>query len=232
MDLPVISRRNRIAEQVADSLRLEIISGRLVPGARIVEADLAAELKISRTPIREAIGRLAEEGLIEVLPQFGSFVAPISFEAVSEAQFIREHLECAVIREAARRIDDAAIAGLRDLLDRQRRAADRHDAAEFYQLDEAMHARFAEIAGRPGIGRLVQQKKGHLDRVRHVSYGRPDHLGELVEQHEAVVEALEAKSASRAEAALRKHLRVVCSTIDQLYRAMPAATEKRKRRTR
>ena len=232
MDLPVISRRNRIAEQVADSLRLEIISGRLVPGARIVEADLAAELRISRTPIREAIGRLAEEGLIEVLPQFGSFVAPISFEAVSEAQFIREHLECAVIREAAKRIDDAAIASLRDLLDRQRRAADRHDAAEFYQLDEAMHARFAEIAGRPGIGRLVQQKKGHLDRVRHVSYGRPDHLGELVEQHEAVVEALAAKSASRAEAALRKHLRVVCSTIDQLYRAMPAATEKRKRRTR
>ena len=231
MDLPVISRRNGLAEQVADALRLQIISGRLAPNARIVEADLAADLGISRTPVREALSRLAEEQLIEVLPQFGSFVAPISFEAVSEAQFIREHLECALIREAAEKIDEPGIAGLRDLLDRQRRAAMRQDAADFYQLDETMHARFAEIAGRPGIGRLIRQKKAHLDRVRHVSYGRPDHLQELVDQHERVVKALEARDADAAEIALREHLRVVCATIDQLYRDLPRP-EKRKRRTR
>src|SRR3954452_4333802 len=148
MDLPVISRRKGLAEQVADALRLQIISGRLAPGARIVEADLAADLGISRTPVREALSRLAEEQLIEVMPQFGSFVAPISFEAVSEAQFIREHLECALIRETAEKIDESGLSGLRDLLDRQRRAAARNDAAEFYELDEAMHARFAELAGR------------------------------------------------------------------------------------
>ena len=231
MDLPVISRRNGLAEQVADALRLEIISGRLAPGARIVEADLAADLGISRTPVREAISRLAEERLIEVLPQFGSFVAPISFEAVSEAQFIREHLECAIIREAAEKSDEQGLAELRDLLDRQRRAATRQDAADFYPLDETMHARFAELAGRPGIGRLIRRKKAHLDPVRHVSYGRPDHLQELVDQHERVVNAVEARDADAAEIAWREHLRVVWATSDQLYRYLPLP-ENRKRRTR
>src|SRR4051812_35600570 len=232
MEHPVISRRNGIAEQVADSLRLQIVSGRLPPGARIVEADLAAELGISRTPVREAMARLADERLVEVMPQFGSFVAPISFEAVSEAQFIREHLECALIRETAEKIDEAGLSGLRDLLERQRRAAARNNAAEFYELDEAMHARFAELAGRPGVGRLIQQKKVHLDRDRHVSYRRPDHLLELVDQHERVVDALEARDPDRAEEALRSHLRVVCATIDQLFAELPAAPERRKRRTR
>jgi DNA-binding GntR family transcriptional regulator len=232
MERLVISRRNGISEQVADSLRLQIVSGRLPPGARIVEADLAAELGISRTPIREAIARLADESLVEVMPQFGSFVAPISFEAVSEAQFIREHLECAVIRETAEKIDETGLVGLRDLLERQHRAAARKDTAAFYELDEAMHARFADLAGRPGIGRLVRRKKAHLDRVRHISYGRPDHLAELVDQHERVVDALEAHDPDRSEAALREHLRVVCATIDQLFAELPATTERRKRRTR
>ncbi|MDB5512626.1 MAG: transcriptional regulator [Enterovirga sp.] len=229
---PVISRRSGIAEQVFETLRLRIVSGRLAPGERIIEADLAAEFGVSRTPVRESLSRLAEEQLIEVLPQFGSFVAPISFEAVNEAQFIREHLECAIIREAARNIDEAGIAELRDLLDRQRRAAARQDPAEFFQLDETMHSSFAEVAGQPGVGRLVRQRKAHLDRVRHVSYGQPDHLLELVTQHEGVVDALEERDATKAEAALRKHLRVVCATIDQLYQSIPAAREKRKRRTR
>jgi DNA-binding GntR family transcriptional regulator len=231
MTLPAITRRGRIADQVADGLRSAIIAGKLAPGARIVEGDIAEELGVSRTPVREAMGKLAEEGLVEVYPQVGSFVAPISFEAVSEAQFIREHLECAMIREAASKIDETGISELQRILDDQRRAADAKDATQFYALDEAMHAKFAEIAGRPGIGRLVQQKKAHLDRVRHVSYSRPDHLEELVEQHGQILVALASHDVDAAEDALRRHLRVVCSTIDQIFQEVPAL-EKRKRRTR
>src|ERR1700751_1292311 len=108
------TRANRTTRVEAyDALRASIISLQRAPGQRLSEAELAKELGVSRTPVREAIIQLRTDGLVEVTPQAGTFVSKISLRNVREAQFAREALECAAIREAAPRIDAAAVDELR-----------------------------------------------------------------------------------------------------------------------
>ena len=216
MDSSPATRRTRLSDQAYTTLRTRIVSGALTPGARIAEAELAGEFGISRTPLREALLRLADEGLVAIYPQSGSFVAPIGLEAVAEAQFVREHLECAVIRELAGRIDPGGVLTLRKNLSEQEVARRAGDLDRFYGLDEALHAAFAELAGRAGIWRTIQQGKVHLDRVRRLSLPVADHIPRLIRQHRAIVDALAAREPAAAEAALRMHLREIFFTIEQL----------------
>jgi DNA-binding GntR family transcriptional regulator len=223
-------RRVRLSDQAYLALRGMIVRGALAPGSQIVEPRLAEELGISRTPLREALLRLAEEGLVDVFPQSGSYVAPIRVEAVTEAQFVREHLECALIREAAERVDPRALAELHRNLAQQDEAQRRHDADAFYELDEALHAAFAECAGRPGVWRLIQQSKLHMDRVRLLSLPIAHQIPLLVEQHRAIVQAVARRDPDAAETALRRHLREVFATIAEL--GLNAAEEPPLRRRR
>jgi DNA-binding GntR family transcriptional regulator len=111
----------------------------------IAEAELAEQLAISRTPMREALLRLSDEGLVEIYPQSGSFVAPVRIDAVSEAQFVREHLECAVIREVAVRIDPRGLASLRNNLGQQEAALACADP-EHRAIVDALAAHDVELA--------------------------------------------------------------------------------------
>src|SRR5271169_5531346 len=89
--------RTTLSDQTYDTLRVLIVRGEMAPGTRLSEPELMDRLSIGRTPLREALLRLAQDGLVAIYPQSGSFVAPIRLEEVEEAQFIREHLECAII---------------------------------------------------------------------------------------------------------------------------------------
>jgi DNA-binding GntR family transcriptional regulator len=216
MTVTPLPRRERLAERVYATLRAEIVSGALPPDRQISEQEISERLQVSRTPLREALVRLVEDGLAVVYPQFGTFVAPIRLEAVAEAQFIREHLECALIREAASHATPDDLRQLAENIDGQERAARDQDHQRFYALDEALHAGFAAASGRPGVWRLIQQSKVHLDRVRLLSLPIGNQLRHLIEQHKAIVEALNDQSADRAEQALRLHLREVFETARQL----------------
>src|SRR6266436_1420473 len=97
-DAPVVPmRRQTIAVQVRALLRRDIIAGRLLPRTMLSEQELSQRFGVSRTPIREALIKLAEENLVEIYPQYGSFVAPIKLQDVFDSQFVRESLECAAI---------------------------------------------------------------------------------------------------------------------------------------
>ena len=172
----VTERRVKLSDQAYDTLRRRIVRGELHPGARLFEPELIEQLRIGRTPLREAMLLLAQEGLIQLQPQSGSFVAPIDVARVREAQFIREHLECGIIREIAVRIDRRGLAALRRLLDQQQEAQEDNDPARFYDLDEDLHANFCRIAGRPGVWRVIQGNKLHMDRVRQLSLPIADQI--------------------------------------------------------
>jgi DNA-binding GntR family transcriptional regulator len=205
--------------QAYDRLRAAIVSLRLKPGARIADAQLAQELGVSRTPVREAILQLADEGLVDVVPQHGTFVAPISLEAVREAQFVREALEVAALREVVARITDAELAELEDALAAQ--AGAEGEPARFYALDEAFHRRLMEISSFPGAWRIAARSRAHLNRVRILSLPGPEVIAELVGQHVALVERLRARDGAGAEAVLHEHLRMVYSHLPELERAHP-----------
>jgi DNA-binding GntR family transcriptional regulator len=208
--------RTTLSEHAHDTLRDLIVRGEMAPGTRLSEPELTQRLGLGRTPLREALLRLVQDGLVAIYPQSGSFVTPIDLTQIEEAQFVRERLECGIIRRVAVQADKRALAGLRQLLQRQEQAAGDDDAEQFHQLDEALHESFCAIAGWPDVWRLIHRSKVHLDRVRRLSLPLAGHMPHLIAQHRAIVDAVETQDADGAEAAMRGHLREVFSTISLL----------------
>ena len=213
------SRTTRV--EVYETLRASIVSLQRTPGQRLSEAELARDLGVSRTPVREAIIQLRADGLVEVTPQLGSFVSKISLKNVREAQFAREALECAAVRMAAELIDAAGTERLRQNLALQRAAQTSADLEQFYRLDEAFHRELVTASGYSGISELLDRSRAHLNRVRRLSLPVPDVVEELIDQHSAIVEAVENNDADQAEAALRHHLRGVYRVLEPLRDAHP-----------
>jgi DNA-binding GntR family transcriptional regulator len=227
-----MDRNRRLAGRVFDHLRDDIVRGVLLPGTPMAELDLCSRLGVSRTPVREALIKLAEGGLVRIYPQRGTFVAPISVEACREAQFIREHLECALVGEAVRRIDATGLRQLHDIIDLQQRAQRTGTPGEFYDLDERFHNAIACISGHARVWHVIMQVKVHFDRVRYLSLQDANHIPLLISQHGEIVDGLANCDEVRAMAAMRRHLREVFRTIETMSATMEQnpATPLRRRR--
>lgn len=202
-------------------LRGEVLSARLLPGQTLSENEIAAELGVSRTPVREAIIRLESEGLITVRPQVGTVVAPIDLDAVADSQFLREAIECRTTMLAAAKVRPADARELKRLLREQARAAARNDQAGFLQLDDAMHRQLVAMAGQPRVWRIVEDVKAQLDRVRVLSLEDRDWLHEIHLQHEQIVARVLEGDASGAAAAMERHVRAVFASIAAISRQRP-----------
>jgi len=217
----MIDLRQPIAGQIHDVLRRSIITMRLRPKEKVSESELAVALGVSRTPVREALIKLSEDGLVEILPQRGSFIAPIRLREVIEARFIREALEIAVVREAATNGEAAILARLKDLLEAQRTAARENDLDHFLELDEAFHHTFSESIDKQRCWRLIQTVKFQLDRVRYLSLPEPGNLALLIRQHAAIAQAVLAGDPAKAETVMRAHLREVLRYIEHKHAQDP-----------
>jgi DNA-binding GntR family transcriptional regulator len=216
-----IDPRHPAAPQIHEVLRRSIITMRLRPRKKVSEAELALELGVSRTPVREALIKLAEDRLVEILPQRGSFITPIRLREVIEARFIREALEIAVVREAATSGEPAILARLEKLLEAQRMAASEDDLDHFLELDEAFHHTFSESIDKQRCWRLIQTVKFQLDRVRYLSLPEPGNLALLIRQHAAIAQAVLAGDPAQAETVMRAHLREVLRYIEHKHAQEP-----------
>ncbi len=202
-------------------LRGEILAGRMRPGHALSESEVAQRLGVSRTPVREAIVALEGEGLLAVRPQVGTTVAPIDVDAVADGQFVREAVECRTVALAAARVRPAHARELKGLLDRQARVAARGDHAAFVPLDDALHRRLCEIAGRPGVWHAVENMKAQLDRVRFLSLEDPAWLETIYREHETIVERVLAGDGDGASRAMSAHLHGVFESIATIARTSP-----------
>jgi DNA-binding GntR family transcriptional regulator len=221
--LPVAerSRRGPARAHVYTALRDAIVAGQLEPGRQISENELAARLGVSRTPIREALQRLREERLVAVVPQYGTFVTHISESAVSDAQFVREALECAAIRGTALRARDQDLGALEGIIRRQDAAREANDFDSFYVLDDELHQLLCDLSGHDIAWSLSQRAKGHLNRIRRLSMPEPGYMMEMIGEHRAVVAAVAAHDPDAAEQTLRHHLRMVLSTLPAIREQHP-----------
>ena len=208
-----------IAPQVARMLRERIIRNDLTPGNRISESEIARSCDVSRQPVREAFIKLAEQGLLAILPQRGTIVSKIAYAAVLDARFLREAIEADIVKILALDPDPALVADLRRQLALQREAG-RGAARDFIQLDERFHRTLAEGAGKGGAWKLIEGLKSQMDRVRFLSLGHFP-MGKLIDQHTAVVERIATGDLPGAEAAIRRHLREVLSDLPQIIAATP-----------
>lgn len=222
MTIPVpASRPLPASAQAYALLREEILSGRLRPGHALSENETALRLGVSRTPVREAFIRLANEGLLDVRPQVATTVAPIDVEAVADGQFLREAIECRTVALAAERVTARDARDLRAQLREQAKVAARGDHAAFLPLDDRLHRRLIEIAGRPRVWRSLEDMKAQLDRVRFMSLEDPAWLATIYGQHEEIVRHVLAGDAADAAAAMGRHLRTVFASIERIAEKRP-----------
>lgn len=198
------------------SIRDSIVRAERPPGARLSENELAEQLGVSRTPIREALGRLRDDRLVEVEPQRGTFVSRISVRAVAEAQFIREALECAAVRRGAELAGDDDVATLEQNLAAQQRASEADDLNAWYLIDDAYHHGLCDLSRHTAVWSVSERAKSHLNRVRRISLSMPDYLPEMVIEHRAIVDAIAAHDPDRAEDLLRRHLRMVLREVPRI----------------
>lgn len=203
------------AERVYESLRRRIRELVLPPGAPLRKEEIALELGVSRAPVSEAIARLAEEGLVEVFPQHGSFVAPIRAADVRESLFIRTALETEAMRRLAPIAASALIAELEANLAAQADALADGDLARFHDLDEALHATIFAATETPRALRLLDSARAPVDRMRRLALPEPGRAAETLDEHRRMVEALRTGDAEFAAAAMRVHLATVARSIER-----------------
>jgi GntR family transcriptional regulator, rspAB operon transcriptional repressor len=215
-------RRNETASAaVYRTLRQEIVWLQRKPGEAIIEKDIAQAQNVSRTPVREALLRLAAEGLVDTIPKSGTTVARIPLTKLPEAIVVRKALEQVTASAAALRAQRSDVTSLRAILQRQREASDAGDRAEFHKADEAFHAAVAVIGGYPGIWSLVQTVKTQIDRYRLLTLPQQGRMARVIVEHTAVVTAIARHDGPRAASAMGGHLEQLQISMEDIRRMNP-----------
>jgi GntR family transcriptional regulator, rspAB operon transcriptional repressor len=208
-----IDPRRSLSAQVYELAREAIVSLWLKPGQAVSEKEIASQLGVSRTPVREALMRLSDEGLIEVFRQSGTFVSPIKLHDVYEGQLVREALEIAVVRRATRKFDRRFESRFQALLARQRECAKWNDYDGFHALDEEFHRTISECSGTPRVWRIIISAKAQLDRVRRLGIRASGQFQQILQQHESIVAGMKSGDEALAASALQEHLNAVFTSI-------------------
>ena len=208
-----------VAPQIYRVLREHVVFAKYAPGTRLTESTIAQSFGVSRQPVREAFIKLADEGLLEVLPQRGTYVRKISLDAVLDARFLREAIEADIVKLVAENADTAVITELRALLKAQQALADKgpHD---FVHLDDQFHRTLADAASKRSAWAVIEGLKSQMDRVRHLRSTRFP-ADRLIQQHTAVVDAIAKADPAAAEVAMRHHLREIFDYIPAIREALP-----------
>jgi len=213
---PALARGETTADRIYRVLRAEIVALQRAPAQPISEKEVALMSGVSRTPVREALLRLASEGLVVIFPQSGTFISRIPIAALPEAILVRKALEDITVRHAAQNADADRIAPLNALIDRQQKTERRADHDAFHAADESFHAVIADIAGHPGVWRLVEQVKVQVDRYRRLTLPVSGRMGRVVAEHSAIVAAIAARDPERAAAAMAAHLDGLSASISDV----------------
>jgi DNA-binding GntR family transcriptional regulator len=209
------------AVYVYEDLRASIISLELKPGARIDKTELCERLHVSRQPLAEAIARLAEEHLVEVEPQKGTFVARIRMSDVAEAAFVRRALEIATVEAIASQMDDATLARLERILGYQAAAVKAKDVEEFYALDVRFHTMLFERLAMRRVAGVVETSRAQLERTRRLLLPTPGRNQNTLREHRAIFAALAGRDPQKAAAAMGNHLDEVMAELKRFAARQP-----------
>jgi len=194
-------KEKRSATEVAYArLKNEILTNRLAPGDSISIDDYVRALKLSRTPLREAILRLQREGLIEIRPRQGTFVAPLDLRQIQDLLAVRRLLEGEAARLAAPRISRESL----DDLSRQWK--DGTDPFELFNCSQRVHALCAQHCGNLMLRQMLENSQDHYIRFRSLTPRSPERLLSYHKEHISIVAALKAKDAAKAQERMHSHL--------------------------
>ncbi|TFL16498.1 GntR family transcriptional regulator [Jannaschia formosa] len=210
------AQEGTLARRTYLTLRAAIVELRVAPGAALRKEAICKELGVSRSPVSEAMAKLAAEGLVQIVPQAGSFVAPLSLPEIREGAFLREAIELAAIEHLAPRITDDQIQALRRTLAMQAALVEEGDRDGFYALDAQMHGMLLDFTGYRRLAIVADSAFVHVDRARRLILPQGRRVADTLEEHRAVLAALEARDPDAARTALRHHLRQLMHHLTRL----------------
>ncbi|WP_280949298.1 GntR family transcriptional regulator [Hoeflea olei] len=210
-----------MAQKVYMSFRQAILGLTFRPGEIMQKQEICAELGVSRSPVAEAVARLAAEGLVNVVPQAGTFVARLSVEEIREGAFLREALELAAVEIVASTITEEQLVLLRRNLRIQEALMQDGDNAGFYQMDAKMHELILSFTSYKRLAGMAETAWVHVNRARQLILPAPGRIQATLEEHKAIVAALEARDPEAARAATRHHLRQLITFLEPLAEQHP-----------
>lgn len=220
---PVLDRRQPIVPQIHQILRERIVSLEWAPGRQLSRADIADEFGVSQTPVREALLKLEDDGLIAVWPQSRTEVSPIDVTKVREVMFLRRALELEVALTVAALHPAADLSPARAIVDEQRLLApDDAGLRRFMALDREFHRTLFILAGQSALHDLLVERSADLDRVRRLHLPMRGKRLEILADHEAMLDAIAAADTVAVSNAVRHHLTGTAATLDALAAQYPA----------
>ncbi|WP_428419862.1 GntR family transcriptional regulator [Methylibium sp.] len=218
--LPAIAVRSNLAEQAYTQLKTEIHDFRLVPGDRFSEAEIGARLGVSRTPVREALFRLRNEGFLEVESKSGWYVRPIDFDKLEQLYDLRVLLELASVAKLCARADDAPeLDALKTawLLPVAERLA---DGLEVGALDEQFHATLVRAAGNAEIARVHWDVTERIRIIRRLDFTRGDRIDATYTEHAKILRAVMQRKPDQAQLLLKSHIEQSKAEVRKITLAM------------
>ena len=197
-----------LSQRAYEHLRGEILAERLAPGTELSEVALSKDLDISRGPIREAMGRLAAEGLITMRPRRRAEVRSLTTQELIDAYQVREALEVMAVRLAIPRVTEAHLARLDDLIDQMAGHAGRQAVADFFAANVAFHETLCELSGNTKLREVHHRLEGEIGRFQARTLALRGSLDGSLTEHRAIVAAIRLRDADKAAELTAAHIRV------------------------
>jgi DNA-binding GntR family transcriptional regulator len=216
-----LDRDRQAAPQVFDRLRGMIITLALPPGSALSRAALAEQFGVSSTPIRDALMRLDEEGLVEVFPQYATVVSRVDVRRAQQAHFLRQALELEIVRTLALKHGEALSSELNATIARQQQFAKAGDFEKFMAADNEFHARLYAAADKQDLWTLVRSRSGHIDRLRRLHLPSAGKAQDIVRHHRLIVKAIADGKPDEAQKHLRTHLSGTLSELARIRARYP-----------
>lgn len=210
-----------LGAKVYQALHRAILELRFKPGEIIRKPEICAELGVSRSPVSDAVARLAIEGLVDVVPQAGTYVARFSMAEIREGAFLREAIELASIERVAGVITEDQLVLLRRNLTVQSVLVADNDFTGFYKLDSEMHELLLSFSGYRKLSVVSDTASAHVNRARQLLLPVPGRILATLAEHRAILTALEARDPLAARQAVRHHLRQLLTLVEPLERSHP-----------
>lgn len=206
MDRYLDKSPSSLTDEIADVIRERILKGEYAIGEKIKEAQIASELRVSRTPIREAFKALQDEGLIDYVPNKGCFAKGFTRQDVEDIYEVREALETLVVKWAVERITDEEIAQLYEQCDLMEFYTKKNDAKKVLELNASFHNIIYQAASSRFLALVLKTYKQYLDKSRNLIFYEQSYLEGILSEHRLIADTIKARDKDAAVQAIVNHM--------------------------
>ena len=201
-----IQNHKPLREMVYEELKIQILTGAIVPGTRMMEVELAEEMGVSRTPIREAIRKLEKEGLVTIEPRRGAYASMISTEDMVEILEVRQDLEGLAAQLAASRMSEEQMDELKKIAENYNQAVSEGSMEDMIRYDTAFHRLIVDSCNNKILVHMIEQLQELVLRFRYIYYDNFRRAEHMPKEHRDIIEGIASGDADKAREAADVHI--------------------------